>query len=244
MSGAGEAFDERDMQAAEYVLGVLPANQARALEALAMSDAAMAAQVAAWENRLAPLADVVPPISPPAILWRRLALATGLESVVAGPPAARRGGAGRVWRSAGAWRALTVASMAVAASMGFLLYTGGGWAGWGAGAVDGGARAGEFAGRDVPGAGGGGRVGDGSGDRGDQRAAGAVSGVVGGGGGGSGAGEPWFIAGEWAGADRAEASGGHATVGQPGAGGGVANEAADVDADLCRENLSGFERER
>ena len=48
--------DERDMQAAEYVLGVLAPAQARAVEALALHDADMGASIAAWELRLAPLA--------------------------------------------------------------------------------------------------------------------------------------------------------------------------------------------
>ncbi len=119
----GPAPEDRDLQAAEYVIGALPPAQARALEALAMSDASVAASVAAWEGRLAPLADLVPPLAPPAMLWRRLALATGIESVIqAAPP--RRSAAGRVWRSPGLWRAMTVGSMAVAASLAFLLYAG------------------------------------------------------------------------------------------------------------------------
>ncbi len=115
------APDDRDLQAAEYVLGALPPNQARALQALAMSDVSVASSIAAWEARLAPLADLVPPRAPPAMLWRRLALATGIESVIQAPPQGRSA-AGRVWRSPGLWRAMTVGSMAVAASLAFLLY--------------------------------------------------------------------------------------------------------------------------
>ena len=116
MSGAGptDPFDEQDLQAAEYVLGALPPNQARALEALALNDPAVSASIAAWEMRLAPLADLVPPVAPPPVLWRRLALATGIDSVIQAPPA-RRG--------TGFWRAATVGAMAIAASLAFLLYT-------------------------------------------------------------------------------------------------------------------------
>lgn len=120
MSGAGttDPFDEQDMQAAEYVLGALPPNQARALEALAMNDAAVSASITAWEMRLAPLVNLVEPVAPPPVLWRRLALATGIDSVIQAPPP-RRG----AWRSAGLWRATTVGAMAIAASLAFLLYT-------------------------------------------------------------------------------------------------------------------------
>lgn len=117
-----EPAADRDLHAAEYVLGALPPAQARALEALALDDASVAASVVAWENRLAPLAELVPPLAPPPMLWRRLALATGIDSVIQ-PPPPRRSGVGRVWRSPGLWRAATAGSMAIAASLAFLLYS-------------------------------------------------------------------------------------------------------------------------
>ena len=99
--------DEQDLQAAEYVLGALPPHQARALEALAMSDAALADRIAAWERRLAPLADLVVPSPPPPLLWQRLALATGIDSVIQPMVADRdlvgRGMAGRDWQG-GEWQ--------------------------------------------------------------------------------------------------------------------------------------------
>ena len=124
-SPADLGFEERDLQAAEYVLGALPRNQAHALEVLAMTDPAVAASIAAWENRLAPLTDLVPPKDPPPVLWHRLALATGIDSIAAAPPAARRGGPGTrpgLWRSPALWRTTTVGAMAIAASLAFLLY--------------------------------------------------------------------------------------------------------------------------
>ncbi len=121
MSGAGNdpEIEDRDLLAAEYVIGTLAPEQARALEALAMHDPAIATSIAVWQDRLAPLAEAVPKVAPPAVLWRRLALATGIEGVAAGPPAPRRGN--RLWRSPGLWRATTVVSMAVAASLAFML---------------------------------------------------------------------------------------------------------------------------
>lgn len=110
---------DQDLHAAEYVLGVLPVNQARMLEALALNDDSVAASIAAWETRLAPLADLVPRAAPPPLLWRRLAMATGIDSVILPPVPARR----QTRRSAGRWRAVALGSMAIAASLAVLLYT-------------------------------------------------------------------------------------------------------------------------
>ena len=122
MSGAGDpGLEERELQAAEYVIGLLPPQQARAIEALALNDASVAASISAWETRLAPLAEMALPLSPPPVLWSRLAMATGIESVIGPAPLPRRSGAGRAWRSPIVWRAMTVGSMAVAASLAFLL---------------------------------------------------------------------------------------------------------------------------
>jgi len=116
--------DDLDIRAAEYALGVLDDAEARALEALSFNDPAVANSIAAWEARLAPLAEVVPPLTPPPVLWQRLALATGIESVIRPVPASdKRPGGGRVWRGAALWRATTAGALAIAASLAFLLYT-------------------------------------------------------------------------------------------------------------------------
>jgi len=112
-----DPFDEDpDLLAAEYVLGVLEPEQARALEALALHDPAIRDSIAAWQDRLAPIALSLAPHPPPPVLWRRLALATGIDRVSGARP-------GWVWRSAGLWRATTALSLAVAASLAFLLLT-------------------------------------------------------------------------------------------------------------------------
>lgn len=106
--------DEADMLAAEYVMGALEPAAARAVEARALAEPAVAAGIAAWELRLAALTAVVEPQTPPPVLWKRLALATGIESVIQALPARRR---------ANPWRAATGVSMAVAAGLAFLLLT-------------------------------------------------------------------------------------------------------------------------
>ncbi|HYZ61102.1 MAG TPA: anti-sigma factor, partial [Acetobacteraceae bacterium] len=114
-----EGIEDRDLLAAEYVLGVLAPQQARALEGLALHDRTVASSIAAWQDRLAPLALAVKREPPPPVLWRRLALATGIDSVIASRSAPR--GRSRVWRSPGFWRATTVAALAIAASLLFML---------------------------------------------------------------------------------------------------------------------------
>ena len=72
----GGSFDtgapDRDIEAAEYVLGTLPQAErvafARALEA----DAGLQAAVARWQIRLAPLAETLPEVAPPAGTWLRI----------------------------------------------------------------------------------------------------------------------------------------------------------------------------
>jgi anti-sigma-K factor RskA len=114
---------DRDLDAAEYVLGLLPPDQARVIETLAAQDAAVAASIVAWQNRLGPLADAVSPLPPPPELWQRLALATGLQRSFIRRSAPRRSAASKVWRSLGLWRTTTVGALALAAGMAYLALT-------------------------------------------------------------------------------------------------------------------------
>ena len=115
--------DDMDLRAAEYVMGALPMVEAKALEALALHDPALAARIAAWETRLAPLSDALPEMPPPDALWRRLALATGIESSIRPVPLVRASVPPRSGpsRRVGIWQASTAAALALAASLGFLL---------------------------------------------------------------------------------------------------------------------------
>ena len=118
--GPGDPGDDPDLTAAEYVLGTLPAAQARAMEALALSDPAVAAQIEGWQVRLAPLAALAVPRRPPPELWRRLALATGIDDTQA-RRRSRRGPERGLWDSLGFWRFGTLGATAAAAAMAFLL---------------------------------------------------------------------------------------------------------------------------
>ncbi len=102
----GEAGD-RDLLAAEYVLGSLEGEEARQAARLLESDAAFAASVRRWEVRLAPLAAGVAAIAPAVEVWARIAASTGAVAGEVVPLAFRR--RLRVWQ-AGAGLALVVAA--------------------------------------------------------------------------------------------------------------------------------------
>lgn len=103
---------DRDMLAAEYVLGTLDGEDRDEASRLLRDDPAFVAAVRAWEARLAPLANAVAPVAPPADLWGRIAAATlgtaaGADNVVALS----------LRRRLRVWQASTVVALAVAASL-------------------------------------------------------------------------------------------------------------------------------
>jgi anti-sigma-K factor RskA len=100
-------FQDRDLLAAEYVLGTLEGEEAREAALLLDSDPAFAAAVRQWEARLAPLAAGVAPVGPPEEVWGRIAASTGATTGEVVPLAFRR--RLRVWQ-AGAGLALAVAA--------------------------------------------------------------------------------------------------------------------------------------
>ncbi len=64
--------EEREALAGEYVLGTLGAREAAAVAAALPTDPALAAAVAAWERRLAPLQALAPAEAPPPGLLARI----------------------------------------------------------------------------------------------------------------------------------------------------------------------------
>jgi len=68
-----------DLDAAEYVIGLLSPDKACVVKTRALSDRAMAASVLAWQRRLSPLTSAVPPVTPPSHVWQRLELSAGLR---------------------------------------------------------------------------------------------------------------------------------------------------------------------
>ena len=93
--------------AADYALGVLGAADMRLAEARRETDPAFAADLRYWEERLSPLASLVPPVTPPASLWPRLALAAGVGAAAGRRPV--------FWQGATAVSLLVAASLALVA---------------------------------------------------------------------------------------------------------------------------------
>jgi anti-sigma-K factor RskA len=100
-----EDRDELHMLAGEYVLGVLePAASREVEEALPANDELRRA-VIFWEERLQPLAALVPAAAPPADGWQRIDAALGPKATP------------MLWRSLALWRGATAAALALAACL-------------------------------------------------------------------------------------------------------------------------------
>ena len=90
----------RDKLAAEFVLGTMSARARRRFEIHLRSNPQLRRAVAQWENRLAPLADALPAIEPPARVWQAIKVRTKIGGV------ARSG----FWQSLSFWRVSSFAS--------------------------------------------------------------------------------------------------------------------------------------
>lgn len=101
-------MSERDLLAAEYVLGVLEGEALLDARGLIATDPGFARAVDDWHERLAPLFDEIGEHRPPDAAWARIrsTIATApTDNVVA------------LKRQLGLWRGLSAAATAVAASM-------------------------------------------------------------------------------------------------------------------------------
>jgi anti-sigma-K factor RskA len=108
--------DRGKLVAAEYVLGVLGAEERREVERRLMHEPALAAEVAFWEERLGLLADAVAPVTPPQHTWSQV------EAAIASPQAARPAS---LWQNLAFWRGFGIASATLAAaSIAALVYIG------------------------------------------------------------------------------------------------------------------------
>lgn len=138
-----EDVGERDLAAAEYVLGTLVGAERRRFTQVMTTDAGLRSLVAHWEERLAALAVLMPPEEPSSGMWQRVEARLGQaapadERALAGPTVAathqraeRKGPAepavARLRRRLVLWRALALLAVAVAAGLGFLLERVGGF---------------------------------------------------------------------------------------------------------------------
>ena len=122
-----------DLQAGEYVLGVLEENERAGVEQRAAEDPAFHSAIRLWERRLGPLHELIVPVAPPYTVWPQIA--SRLDAV---PQSVRenRGfarGVAEMTESMGAeasgtlvrrlrrWRAAAILAGAVAVSLAALL---------------------------------------------------------------------------------------------------------------------------
>lgn len=102
--------------AAEYVLGVLGAEERREVERRLAHEPALASEVAFWEERLGVFADAVAPVAPPQHTWSQI------EAAIHAPTTARPAS---LWHSLAFWRRFGIASATLAAaSIAALVYIG------------------------------------------------------------------------------------------------------------------------
>ena len=103
---------DSDLLAAEYVLGVLSADERAAAERRIVRDAFFARAVDDWENRLLPWANAVESVPPPPQVWERIV------DAIQGSSARRsvsQTGAGW-WNGLTFWRGLAAGTTALAAA--------------------------------------------------------------------------------------------------------------------------------
>jgi anti-sigma-K factor RskA len=132
--GPPDIPEEIQVLAGEYVLGVLDPAEMRTVRQRAAEDRRLAEAIAAWEQRLTPLARAVPPVAPPPGLWSRLEAAIAVPAHAAEemgetptlhvpperlvpPPRSARSGRARRPRRVWPWQLATAASLALAAGM-------------------------------------------------------------------------------------------------------------------------------
>jgi anti-sigma-K factor RskA len=99
---------DRDLLAAEYVLGSLEGEERADAARLLATDPTFARSVVAWQRRLTPLAAHVSPVSPPEDVWGRIAASIGPPAVAEIVPFRRR---------VRFWQATTAGALAIAASL-------------------------------------------------------------------------------------------------------------------------------
>ena len=88
--------------AGEYVLGTLRGPARRRFEAMMRADPELGRVVSQWEAGLTPLADRIPPVQPPARVWK--VIEARIDSARPGTESSREPGRGSIWSSLAFWR--------------------------------------------------------------------------------------------------------------------------------------------
>ncbi|MFC0386262.1 anti-sigma factor [Muricoccus vinaceus] len=111
-----------DALAAEHVLGTLDAREAAEVARALPVDAALRDAVARWEARLAPLADLAPPMAPPDGLWKRIDASVAKRSPAPVVPLRAVPGRAAPPRPGKFWKAWSAGATAVAAGLAAILF--------------------------------------------------------------------------------------------------------------------------
>lgn len=115
--------EARQALAGEYVLGTLDARAAAAVREAAAADAALRAELEAWEDRLTPLASAIPQEAPPPDLWNRIEADLEAATTPAASAALHHAAtlahdaAAGLRRAIALWRAWAIGASAVAAAL-------------------------------------------------------------------------------------------------------------------------------
>jgi anti-sigma-K factor RskA len=109
-------LDDIDALAGEYVLGTLDAAERRVVKARGSREPDLAAAIAGWERRLAPLAIDTADVAPPSDLYRRIEAEIAKASAPTGPTAVASNVVD-LQRSVTRWRRAAVGASALAASL-------------------------------------------------------------------------------------------------------------------------------
>jgi anti-sigma-K factor RskA len=106
--------ERADAIAGEYVLGTLRGRARARFERIARTERPVADAVRAWEERLLPLAETLPPVPPPERVWN--AIRERIQGTAARPeaPAPRLA-------SVGWWRGIALSSLALALALAVVL---------------------------------------------------------------------------------------------------------------------------
>ena len=113
--------DELQNDAAEYVLGTLPADERARFAARLETDPSLREAVRDWQRRLAPLDETAPEEAPPPRAWRAIEQATSAGARPLAPEAASSNVV-QLTRRVAFWRATTIAVGALAAGFAAIVY--------------------------------------------------------------------------------------------------------------------------
>lgn len=98
----------REKLASEYVLGTLRGGARRRFEGWLRDDAALKRAVAEWQDRIYPMAELPPAVTPPAAVWRKI------EKALDSPQSLSKATQNRRWENISFWRRLSLVSSAIA----------------------------------------------------------------------------------------------------------------------------------